>query len=225
MNRCRYILLLSGFFMFFALPPSAAAQPEPQQAAEEPWAAQLRREVENAPRIEIQPGDMCIVGHIPLTEQSGTGILLRGRRVTMHKSKFDRFKAAPQKYFSQMQPKAALFTESYERNEPRMGWTIFGTAVVGLIILAGASAALAVRYGKDPSSSFFSALCGNLFAPFAARGGEQVELRAGHTKIPNTAEPIPCPACGSTNHPAAELCSACGAALKPAYESEARKVD
>ena len=42
----------------------------------------------------------------------------------------------------------------------------------------------------------------------------------GLTRIPTTVEPVPCPDCSATNHPAAKVCGGCGTALKAAMESE-----
>ena len=39
-------------------------------------------------------------------------------------------------------------------------------------------------------------------------------------RVPATRAPLPCPACGGTNHPSAAKCSHCGATLTPAVQSE-----
>ncbi len=184
---------------------------------------QLRNEIEQAQSIPLVEGDYCLVGNVPIDDQSGLGMLLRGRRVTVHKTKLQEFKQHPEKYFTTLQPKAALFTEATELTEPNMGWTITGVVILALILLAGLSAAAAIRYGQDPRKWFIAGLCGNLLAPFSVRSkGERIApLPEGHTKVLRTALPLACSSCGYSNHPSARQCGSCKSTLAPVYESEA----
>ncbi len=45
----------------------------------------------------------------------------------------------------------------------------------------------------------------------------------GLQKVPATHQPVPCPGCGATNHPAATLCIGCGGKLTPRFVSEAQR--
>lgn len=186
---------------------------------------QLRKEIAIAEKIELVEGDHCLVGNIPINHEIGVGMLLRGRRVTVANVMVDEFSKNPGKYFSQLQPRAALFNEPSKRVKPSMGWTIVGIVVLGLVLLGGLSAAAAIRHGQDAGKWFFAGLCGNIFAPFTVSGkGDLIAaLPEGHTKVPNTAQPESCPNCGYTNHPSAEQCGSCSAKLEPAYESEVKK--
>ena len=75
---------------------------------------------------------------------------------------------------------------------------------------------------------FFAGLAFNAFGYLAlllhlkgeADGTEAAPIYRGVVKIPSTAEPAACPACGGLNHPAATDCTSCGTALTPTAESE-----
>ena len=184
----------------------------------------LKEEVQRAEKIPLRDGDHCLVGDIPIDHQTGVGILLRGRRVTVANVMVEEFQNNPTKYFSKLQPKAALFTETADAARPTWVWTIGGILVLVLVALGGLSSAAAIRHGQDARKWFFLGLCGNILAPFLARRGALLSKPPeGHTKLPTTVLPVACPQCGYENHPSADQCGSCGGALEPAYESEAKK--
>lgn len=219
-RRLLAIAIVLGFQLLFGLVLTASTVFAEDLNSKD----QLRAEVAQAVSIPLMQGDRCLVGGIPIDHQSGVGMLLRGRRVTVSKMKIEEFKQNPERYFTQLQPKAALFTEATEQLKPNMGWTIFGIVIVALVLLAGLSSAAAIRYGQDPRKWFMVGLCGNILAPLTVRGRGQAitEMPKGYTKILRTALPVVCPNCGFDNHPTADLCGSCGSKLEPKYQSEAK---
>jgi hypothetical protein len=96
------------------------------------------------------------------------------------------------------------------------------------LIFSGLSGYTAVSKGLNAVPyffmGFFFSAFGYLFVltrPSAVKAGE---VPAGLTKVHTTLEPVPCPKCGNTNHPAARKCLNCGVELQPLAESEVARV-
>ena len=81
--------------------------------------------------------------------------------------------------------------------------------------------------GLRPLPWFFAGLLGNVAALFvlltAAKRGTVAApagVPPGLAKVPVTHAPVSCAQCGHSNHPAAQACSHCHAALSPTVQSE-----
>jgi hypothetical protein len=184
--------------------------------------------------VRPQPGDYCTVGNVPLDTSKDVVLIVRGRRVPLHHTMVDSFLRTQEKYFSQKQPKGALFQE--ELSAPAgaalggisLGWFLFGVYVLTALVFGGISGYAAVSKGLKPIPHFFIGFFLSVFGylyiltrPAVAKKGE---IPAGLVKVPATNAPVSCPACGYTNHPSAKRCFDCGGKLEPTMESEVARV-
>jgi len=134
----------------------------------------------------------------------------------------------------------ALFAEHTHTDTHSSFWTAFcpyrdcnGTpdtllivlgAVVVVLMAGTIGSVLAVRRGRSPVAWFVLsgvtlgvaiavlACCVKRIHPFGLRGW---------TRVPTSAEPEACAACGHANHPDARECAGCGSELAPGTASEA----
>ena len=110
------------------------------------------------PRVEVRPGDHCTVSGKPL----GPGdvcLLVDGRRVPLKKEAVDIFLNNQEKYFSKLQPKSALFTESMGNSKSlSINWFIFGIYILVGLIFAALTSHTAVGKGLKPIPWFFTGL-------------------------------------------------------------------
>ena len=178
---------------------------------------------DNYPRVEVRPGDHCTVSG----EALGPGdvcLLVDGRRVPLKKEAVDIFLNNQQKYFSKLQPKSALFTESMGTSKNlSMGWFIFGIYLLVGLFFAALTSHTAVGKGLKPIPWFFIGLLFNAFGYLAVlmnKSEATAYVPAGFAKVPLTSAPALCPGCGYENHPTAKNCSSCGKALNPQDKSE-----
>ncbi len=213
---------LSCLFLFLLLPLNSLS------ASDLSSSESLQQEILNAARVAPHEGERCLVSGQEIPHDAEVRIF-RGRRFPLMPGaalEADLMKS-PGKYLSLIQPRGALFAEGAERPKRNYAWIYFGALVILLLLLAGASAASAMRRGLDPRTWFYQALCGNIFAPFlaASKGTEEVTLLPGHTKPLRTAAPRLCASCGGHNHPAAGKCSMCSHTLEPEYQSEVERVN
>ncbi|MGH7454512.1 MAG: hypothetical protein ACRENG_24375, partial [bacterium] len=182
------------------------------------------------PAVRPKLGDYCTVGNVPLDTLQDVALIVRGRRVPLHHTMVDSFMRTQEKYFSQKQPKSALFQE--ELSVPAgvalggisSGWFLFGLYVLVALVFGGMSGYTAVSKGLKPIPHFFAGFFLSAFGylyvltrPAVAKKGE---IPAGLVKVPATNAPVPCPSCGYTNHPSAAKCAGCGSKLQPMMESE-----
>ncbi len=180
--------------------------------------------------VRPKPGDYCTIGNVPLDTLQDVALIVRGRRVPLHHTMVDSFMRTQEKYFSQKQPKSALFQE--ELSAPAgaalggvsSGWFLFGLYVLVALAFAGMSGYAAVSKGLSPIPNFFIGFFLSAFGylyvltrPAVAKKGE---IPAGLVKVPATNSPVPCAACGYHNHPSAKQCAGCGLKLEPMVESE-----
>jgi len=190
---------------------------------------------ENLPQTPYQAvrpklGDYCTVGNVPLDTLQDVALIVRGRRVPLHRTMVDSFMRTQEKYFAQQQPKGALFQE--ELSAPKgavlggvtSGWFLFGLYVLVALVFAGMSGYAAVSKGLPPIPNFFigfflSAL-GYLYVLTRPAVAQKGEIPAGLVKVPTTLAPVPCSRCGYQNHPSAKQCVGCGGKLEPAMQSE-----
>jgi hypothetical protein len=184
------------------------------------------------PLVPAKPGEKCTVCGTDLSEDD-VALIVKGRRVPLDRTMVDEFLANQGMYFSQLQPKGALFQEDLDSPAGTSlggltkGWFLFGLFVLVSLVFAGLSGYAAVSKGLRPLPHF---LIGLFFSAFgfiyvitrpstAPHGG----IPHGLVKVPVTASPVPCEKCGGSNHPSAETCASCGAKLKPRIESEVER--
>jgi hypothetical protein len=180
--------------------------------------------------VRPKPGDYCTVGNVPLDTLQDVALIVRGRRVPLHRTMVDSFMRTQEKYFSQKQPKGALFQE--ELSAPAgaalggisSGWFFLGLYVLVALVFGGMSGYTAVSKGLKPIPHFFigfflSAL-GYLYVLTRPAVAKKGEIPAGLVKVPTTNSPVPCATCGYNNHPSAKQCAGCGSHLQPLMESE-----
>ena len=193
------------------------------------------RTQENAsqtPYQSVRPklGDYCTVGNVPLDTLQDVALIVRGRRVPLHRTMVDSFMRTQEKYFSQQQPKGALFQEELSAAKGAAlagvtsGWFLFGLYVLVALVFAGVSGYTAVSKGLPPIPNFFigfflSAL-GYLYVLTRPAVAKKGEIPGGLVKVPLTHAPVPCAACGYNNHPSAKQCVGCGGKLEPMLQSE-----
>lgn len=194
----------------------------------------LRTQVTVTPSdtLPAKPGERCTVCGVTLDEESGVALIVRGRRVPLNKAMVDMFMDNPEKYFAKKQPKSALFQE--ELGTPAgvalggisWGWFLFGLYVLVALIFGGLSGYAAVAKGLPPIPHFFIGLTilGYLYVLTRPAAAPKGQIPAGLVKVPVTHAPLPCPACGNTNHPSAKKCAGCGNELQPQMESEVARV-
>jgi len=188
-----------------------------------------------ATRYKVVPsreGERCIVCGNTLSN-SDIALIVRGRRVPLKKEMMQEFLDHEEKYFADMQPRGALFQEDAGSNSGTSlggvgwGWFLFGVYILSGLIFSGLSGNAAVRRGLPARPYFFIGfllpLLGYLFV-LTRRSVLQGDLPHGLTKIPETSQPIACPACGFTNHPTARTCLGCKNPLSPTRVSEASQV-
>lgn len=180
-------------------------------------------ELDNYPRVEVRPGDHCTVSG-ELLGPNDVCLLVDGRRVPLKKEAVNIFLNNQEKYFSKLQPKSALFTESMGvAKNLSIGWFIFGIYVLIGLLFAALTSHAAVGKGLKPIPWFFIGLFFNAFGYLAVlmKKSEAVSaVPAGFAKVPLTSAPAVCPGCGYENHPSAKSCSGCGTALNPQDKSE-----
>lgn len=172
---------------------------------------------------EVIEGDHCTVSGHELSKDD-IALLVQGRRVPLKKEALDIFLENPEKYFSKLQAKSALFTEDMKNSKNlSYNWFLFGIYVLIGLIFAALSSHKAVAKGLKPVPWFFGGLFFNAFAYLAIltkNSKAKGDIPPGLTKVPLTSKPSECPACGYQNHPTAKICSSCGNNLKSELKSE-----
>ncbi len=183
--------------------------------------------------VAPRAGERCLVCRAPLNE-TDLVLLVRGRRVPLKRAMVDSFMRDPDAFFSELQPKGALFHESPGAEgsevsvETSSSWLTFGIYAVSALLFAGLSGYRAVSRGLPAVSHFFIGLLlhlpGYLYVLTRPAAAGQNRIPAGLGKVPETRPPVPCHGCGSENHPAARECSGCGKQLEPVYASDVSRL-
>jgi len=186
-------------------------------------------------KVPVKPGERCIICGKKLDGAKGdSAFIIHGRRVPLKAMMVDSFMNNQEKYFAKLEPKGALFQEEFEAGGSvalggiSSAWFLAGLYVFVALIFGGLSGCTAVAKGLRPMPHFFigfvfSAL-GFLYVltrPSKVRAGE---VPGGLVKVPATYEPVPCPDCGTTNHPSAKRCSGCDAELQPLIQPEIERL-
>lgn len=189
----------------------------------------------NIPYKTVSPkkNERCIVCGVKLTEDD-LALIVRGRRVPLNRTMVDSFLNNKEKYFSELQPKSALFQENLEAKEGtaqsgiELGWFLFGVYVLTALIFGGLSSYSAVSKGLPAIPNFFLGLvlhvAGFLYVLTRPAAADSGNIPTGFVKVPTTRTPTNCSECGAENHPSAKKCSACGVELQPTTESEVSRV-
>jgi hypothetical protein len=159
-------------------------------------------------------------------------IRYRGRTFFVGAARLGDFEGDPEAYFRQLQARAGLFDEeALQGRAATGGWLILGLYVLAGLLFAAWCGYLAVGKALAPVPWFFAGLVGNVAAlvvlwiaprrePAALAGA----IPSGLGKVAVTPQPVPCPGCWSSNHPAATACSLCGAELTPTVEPETARL-
>jgi len=188
-----------------------------------------------ATKYDIVPsreGERCVVcGN--LLSNDDIALIVKGRRVPLKREMMQEFLAHKDLYFVDMQPRGALFQEDVgSRTGTSLGgvgwgWFLFGVYILAGLIFSGVSGYTAVQRGLSPRLyfflGFFLPILGYLIV-LSRKSETREDLPHGLVKIPETSEPIECPACGFTNHPTARTCLGCKKSLSPTRTSEASQV-
>lgn len=172
---------------------------------------------------EVREGDHCTVSGHELY-QDDIALIVQGRRVPLKKEALDIFLSSPEKYFSKLQAKSALFTEDMNDNKNlSYGWFLFGVYVLIGLIFAALCSHIAIAKGLKPVPWFFAGLLLCVIAYFILvmkKSESRENIPDGLRKVPLTYDPSSCPICKNLNHPSAKNCSSCGAELKSSRISE-----
>ena len=113
------------------------------------------------------PEDHCTVSG-ELLGPNDVCLLVDGRRVPVKKEAVNIFLNNQEKYFSKLQPKSALFTESMGvAKNLSIGWFIFGIYVLIGLLFAALTSHAAVGKGLKPIPWFFIGLFFNAFGYLA----------------------------------------------------------
>lgn len=174
--------------------------------------------------LNIERGDRCLVSGL-LLDENGIAFIYRGRRVTLHRDATGVFLNEPDRYFSSLQPRGALFQESGAWSL-ELSWLLVGIWMTLGLACGAAGSHIALRKGRSPGFWFSAGVALNIvaLATLLTRPSTSSETLPPHWgKIPTTTTPVSCPSCDSTNHPSALSCLACGASLSPAHESEVQR--
>ncbi len=174
----------------------------------------------------------CIVCEAPARPGAVTEIH-KGRRVTVcDESCRATWHEHEDELFASMQARGALFDESALNERSLLsGWMWFGSYVLVGLVCAAIAAYVALGKGLAPLPWLLAGLAFNVLALCALAAKPRGDLSrlpegvpSGLRKIPATHSPTCCAKCGTANHPSAQACAGCGAALSARFESEARRI-
>lgn len=184
-------------------------------------------------RVPAKDTELCTVCGAELTPED-VALIVRGRRIPLRQAHVETFLNNLERSFSSRQPKSALFQEDVSappgtaQGGIGRGWFLFGLLVLSALIFGGLSGYRALSMGLPPLAPFFIGfflnLPGYLYVISRPAAQGQPKVPKGWVKVPETAAPAPCPACGEVNHPTARRCLACGKKLRPSQSSEAARV-
>ena len=134
-----------------------------------------------------------------------------------------KYDADPERWFRDLQPRAALFSDEYDRRRP-VSWFAFGLGayVLAGLVCAAVAGAVAVRRGHAAWSYVLLGVVATVAAPLLALrlARRQPAVPSDGLKQRLTYEPAPCSHCAAPNHPSAAACGACGQPLQATVESE-----
>ena len=180
-------------------------------------------------RVPAKNSENCSLCGVRLTSDD-VALIVRGRRVPLCLAHVETFLSNQERYFSNRQPKSALFQEDLSAAQGTaqggisQGWFLFGLLVLSALIFGGLSGYRALSMGLPPLAPFFIGfflnLPGYLYVISRPAAQDHLKVPRGLVKVPETVAPVPCPACGEVNHPTARQCMGCGQELHPSQPSE-----
>jgi hypothetical protein len=178
-------------------------------------------------RAPAKAGEICVVCNRAVSADDDVYIV-NGQRLPVHREAcLAKLESDPGKYAAHLRPAGSfLGVEPDAAPALTARWLFVGSYILLGLIFSALSANAALNRGMRPAPWFFAGLFFNVLAwalLLARRQGNAPAAPKGLAKIPETAAPVPCPACGHFNHPAARLCLGCGAKLRPAAVSEAAR--
>ena len=217
--------LLLGALLFVSLVTacgdSRTLSPLSGQDPDEPTVVELRR--------KPGEGEQCLVCGALIRYGNVVELRYKGRRFYVGEALLEELLKDPDRYFSKLQVRSALFDEeAYRQGSPRSsGWLYFGLYVLAGLVSAALCGCLAVKRGMAPIPWFFAGLVGNvagLLVLLAAGKGDTTTavagIPAGLAKVPTTHNPRACAQCGHLNHPSADACAHCTVPLQATAQSE-----
>jgi hypothetical protein len=166
-------------------------------------------------------GETCIVcnGRVSVEDLA---FVINGQRVAVMRGMEDALLGKPERYVQNLQPKGLV--SAREANGGGSVYLYAGVFVLVGLVFGGLCAHMAMLKGLKPWRWFALGFLFSLpaFAVVASRQKPEdaAEMPGGLEKVHATREPVPCPGCSGTNHPAAAKCLHCGAALTPSATSE-----
>lgn len=197
-------------------------------------AAQEKSPEEERVILERRPGEgeRCIVCKQQVHGADVLEIRYKGRRFFVKAAMLEDFDADPPRYFQDLQARSGLFDErAVGGGRVSVGWLALGGYVVVGLVFAALCGYLAIGRGLAPLPWFFAGLAGNVAALFVLLVTPRGDLEAlpagvpaGLAKVPVTRRPVPCPGCGTANHPAATECGGCRRPLTPSVVAETARI-
>lgn len=177
------------------------------------WLGTAHAEFTIAGPFAAREGETCVVCNSKLSRDD-LAYTIDGQRVAVMKGMEQEVLANPGKYVKQARPEGMLF--SGEKNSGMTSpWFWAGLFVLTGLVFGGFCAHTAMGKGYSPSQwfalGFFFSVAAQL-ALLSKPSLRDAPAPSGLAKIPATASPILCRACGSANHPTARNCIRCGKA-------------
>ena len=169
---------------------------------------------------------MCFLCNQPI-EASDVVYQVDGQRLGVHLTLCDgKLREQPQRWVARLKARGAFLSAPLDRGALSTGWFLAGLWVLAGLVFAGLCAHRALHTGRRMVPWFFAGLAFNSLAYVVLLTRPKLAaapVPSGLRKVAATWDPLPCTACGSTNHPGASQCLACGARLKPVLASEATR--
>ena len=181
-------------------------------------------------RVKPEAGEFCLVCNARLHE-GDVVYLVQGQRVAVHLGACrEHLNAEPRRWLSLLKPGGAFLSARGDQVALSPFWFFAGLYILLGVVFAGACAHQAVQKALPPIPWFFAGLFLNAvgYLVLVTRPSGQVSqlpegVPEGLRKVPLTHSFAECPKCGYHNHPSAQSCLGCGAAMTPSFESEAAR--
>ncbi len=177
-------------------------------------------------RLPARPGETCIVCDQAVGD-TGAAYLYRGQRVAVCAADEERFLADPAAYAARLRPNNIVMNPEPAGDGPVWLWA--GLFILQGLLFGALAAQAAAQKGRSIAGHFLAGLLfslpGYLYAAAASAANGAPGIGPGRWKAQATRDPAPCPQCGYPNHPAADRCLGCGAALSPQVEPETSRSD
>ena len=226
------VMLLGAFLLLGALlfpAPACGGGSSITQLDQEPDPTPTVVELRRKPG----EGEQCLVCGKLIRYGNVVEMRYKGRRFYVAEALLQELLKDPDRYFSKLQVRSALFDEeAYRQAAPKSsGWLYFGLYVLAGLVSAALCGCLAVKRGMAPIPWFFVGLVGNvagLLVLLVAGKGDTTTavagIPAGLAKVPTTHNPRACAKCGHLNHPSARACAHCSVPLQPTAQSEMARI-